>query len=319
MKHRSLTAIVLTLALTSIPSVVQANEKSGTACAKEGAISNVSGTKYHCTKTGKALIWAKVSTVLKQTRTPSPNPSKLPQSISVPQVKTVEITMGGISGFSASSTLPVALQTSTPLVCMVQGTFILPLQTGHCLVVVSQPGNDKYLPAQPVSSTYEIAPPKITSDNALFNEVQTFIKIPKGTTYSSDTAEITLTAISTDATAKVCVDDASAIGCTAINSSGVADPNSQTRYVEFAFHVKNLDVNPLPTISYQLLLKGVLSDIDTAVSLETLNNLVLGQNESADGSFYGVVPKALNLDGAYLVINEGITDSSIRLLFDLTH
>ena len=107
----------------------------------------------------------------------------------------------------------------------------------------------------------QVTPPAITSDNALFDEVQSFIRIPKGITYSGDTAEI----------------------------------------------------------SYQLLRNGVLSDIDTRVGLEPLNDLIVGSGESADGSFYGVVPKNQVLESAYPVINEGITDSLIRLLFDHTH
>jgi hypothetical protein len=234
-------------------------------------------------------------------------------------VKRIDVTAGKISGILASSKLPVEFQTSTPLVCSVLDSTISILQTGACSIVANQPGNDKYLPAPTVSLTMQVSPPTIRSDNALFDEVQNFVRVAMGTTYSSDTAEISLSVVTNDATAKVCADDASSLGCATINGSGVADPTSDTRYVEFAFHVKNLDANPLPTISYQLLQNGVLSDIDTRVGLETLNTLVVGSGESADGSFYGVVSKDQNLDGAYLVINEGITDSSIRLLFDLNH
>ena len=314
-----MTTIVLIFGLTAIPSIAQAAEKAGSKCAKEGTVSNSSGTKYRCANTSNGLTWIKSGTLVQQPQTSSHAASKSPQIISVPHMKTVEITAGKILGFSASSKLQIALQTGTPLVCTVQDTFVLPLQTGTCSVVVSQPGNDKYSPAQRVSLTIEIVPPKITSDNALFDEVQTFIRVSKGTTYSSDTAEITLTSIPSDATAKVCADKASALGCTSINGSGAADPASDTRYVEFAFRVKNLDANPLPTISYRLLLNGVLSDIDSRVGLESLNDLVVGSSESADGSFFAIVPKNLNLNGAYLVIDEGITDSSIRLLFDLSH
>lgn len=310
-KQRCLPMVVLILALTAVPSVAQAKGISGTICPKKGATKSSAGTKYVCTKTSKGLTWTKAVTS-------SPAPSKLKQAISVPAVKKVEVTAVKISGpFTSSSNLPVDLQITTPLTCSVQDSGILILQTGTCSVVANQPGNDKYLPAQPVSFSFDITPPTITSDNALFDEVQTFIRIPKGTTYSDDTAEISLTAVSEDATAKVCADDSSNLGCISQNGSGVADPTSETRYVEFSFHVKNLDANPLPTISYQLLTNGVLRDIDSGVTLETLNSLTVGPNESADGSLYGVIPKDLKLDDAYLVINEGITDSSVRLLLAL--
>lgn len=186
-------------------------------------------------------------------------------------------------------------------------------------MVANQSGSDKYLPAPPVSVSFAVTPPTITSDNALFDEVQTFIRVPKGTMYASDSAEITLTAVNNDVTGKICAADPSTLGCTSVNGSGVADPTSQTRYVEFAFHVKNLDANPLPTISFRLLLNGVLSDVDSAVGLASLNDLTVGSGESVDGSVYGIIPKDQKIEGGYLVIDEGITDSSIRLLFDLSN
>lgn len=314
---RAGSSIVLILLLATIPSIAQAKGISGTKCAKAGATANSSGTKYQCTKTSKGLIWTKANVSGKQTSTSTV--SKLKQSINVTQVKNVDITTGEIqTAFSASSKLPVQLQTSTPLICAVQANSIELLQTGTCSIAASQAGSDGFLPAAPVMLTFDVIPPAITSDNALFDEVQTFIRVPKGTNYASDTAEISLTGFTNDATAKVCANDATADGCISSNGSGVADPASLTRYVEFAFHIKNLDANPLPTITYQLLSKGLLSDIDTGVTLQTLNDLTLQQNDSADGSFYGLVPKDMNLENSYLVINEGITDPSIRLLLDLT-
>ena len=318
MGMRVVTATVLIFASMAIPPTASATAKSGAKCPKAGASATVSGTKYLCTKTNKGLIWAGIKSPAKQAQKSSSPTEKLAQTISVPAVKSVDITAGSISGISASSKLPVVFKTSTPLVCSVHDSTFLVMQTGVCSIVANQPGNDKYLAAPSVALTMQVTAPTITSNNALFDEVQSFIRIPKGTTYSSDAAEISLSAVTSDATAKVCADDASSLGCTTLNGSGVADSASGTRYVEFVFHVKNLDANPLPTISYQLLFKGVLSDIDTRVGLETLNDLVVGSGESADGSFYGVVPKDQKLEGAYLVINEGITDPSIRLLFDLT-
>ena len=99
----------------------------------------------------------------------------------------------------------------------------------------------------------------------------------------------------------------------------MADPTSQTKYVEFAFHVKDLDTNPLQPISYRLLLKGQILDIDTGVTLQTLNSIDVNAGESADGSFFGVVPINLNLDAGYLIIDEGITDSTVRFLMQLNN
>lgn len=254
-------------------------------------------------------MWVKVSTT-----------GKLKQVLIVSQKKSIEITVGKVIGlFTSTSQLPVALKVTTPAVCAVQDLSILLLQTGTCTVEANQSGNEKYLPASPVSFNFDVVAPNVKTANALFDEVQTFIRVPVGTLYASDSAEITLASITDNASAKVCAGDATAPGCISQSGAGVPDPASDTRYVEFAFHVKNLDSNPLPTITYQLLVNGVLSDVDTAVSLQDLNGLTIDSGQSADGSFFGVIPKDLKLDGGYVVINEGITDPTIRLLFALSH
>ncbi len=199
-----------------------------------------------------------------------------------------------------------------------QGNSISLLQTGTCEILAIQSGDDKYLPAQPLNFSLEVKSPTITSANALLDQVQTYARVPQGTTYASATAEITLKGVTNDATAKVCAADPTADGCTLSSGAGVANPAAQTRYIEFAFHVKDLDSNPLPTISYRLLLNGVLTEINSGVALETLNGLNIGSGESADGSLFAMVPINQKLDGAYLIIDEGVTDPSIRLLMSLT-
>ena len=316
---------MLTLSLSAIPSVALAKEKPGASCTGVGKISNLSGAEYKCTKIGKRLTWVKSTAAgktanRKTTQTPLLATPKLKQIINVPLIKSVDITAGiFIGSFSTNSNLPVTLSTNTPLICDIKNQSISVLQTGNCAISANQPGNDKYLPAEPVSFSFEVKPPTVTSDNSLLDQVQTFIRVPMGTTFTSDTAEITLKTFSSDATAKVCANDASALGCTLINGAGAADPTSQTRYVEFALHIKNLDANPLPTISYRLLLNGTITDINSGVTLETLNNLSIGSGESADGSLFGVVPNNLKLEHAYLVIDEGITNSSTRLLLNLSN
>lgn len=320
MKLRGATCVALILALMCLPTAAHAQAKAGTSCSKSGAVTKVSGSTFTCFKSGKGLVWTKVSTTVKRSPAASQPAAKLKQVLIVSQKKSIDIAVGKVTAlFTSNSKLPVSMQVTTPAVCRVQDLSILLLQTGTCTVEANQSGNDKYLPASPISFSFDVTAPNITSDNALFDEVQTFIRVPMGAVYASDTAEITLTSITDDASAKVCADDATAPGCISQNGAGVPDPAADTRYVEFAFHVKNLDPNPLPTITYQLLVKGVLSDVDTAVSLQDLNELTVESGQSADGSFFSVIPKDLKLDNGYLVINEGITDSTVRLLFALSN
>ena len=301
-----------------VPSVAQAKTKAGGGCSKLGATTTISGAKYHCAKSGKSLVWVKSSTSIKSTQSSPTTTSKRAQTITAPQVKAVEITDEKFAGsFTASSKLPVSVSTTSPLICSVQGNSISPLQTGTCEISATQSGNEKYLPAQPLNFSLEVKPPTVTSDNALLDQVQSYIRVPKGSSYASDTAEIALTAVTDDATSKICGADPTADGCILSSGAGIADPNSQTRYVEFAFHVKNLDSIPLPPISYRLLLGGVLADVSAGVSLETLNGLTVGSGESADGSLFAMVPINQKFDGAFLMIDEGITDPSIKLLLSL--
>ncbi len=318
MRSRSISNAVILFALITVPSIAAASTKAGANCSKAGATTSISGVKFRCAKSGKNLIWQKFNASAKPAKTPTL--SKLAQSITTPALKSVEITQASLSGFfTATSDLPVDLSTKTPTICSVQAENVQLLQTGTCDISASQSGSSKYLPAKPVDVAIAIKPPTVTSDNALLDQVQTFIRVPLGTAYASDTAVITLTAFSNDATPKVCTADGTALGCTVPNGSGVPDPASQTRYIEFAFHVKNLDPNPLPSISYRLLVGKELSDIDAGVSLQTLNGLSIGSGESADGSLFGAVPINQDLSGAYLLIDEGITDPSVKLLLSLSN
>ncbi len=312
--------LLLAFSLVLTPSIALATEKPSGTCPRAGKSIEMAGGKYHCAKAGKHLVWEKIIRVGKVPLTATSSSLKHKQVIVLPKLISFQITLEPAAGFiSADSKLPVGMSSSTPLICTVHDQLVTFLQTGSCSIAVTQAGNDQYLPADSVNFSFNVTPPLITTVNSLLDGVQSFVKVPKGTTYSSETAEITLTNFMSDVTAKVCADDPTAPGCLLANGAGVVDPTSQTKYVGFVFHVKNLDANPLPTISYRLLLNGQILDIDTGVTLQTLNNIDINSSESADGSFFGVVPINSKLDAGYLLIDEGITDSSVRLLMKLSN
>lgn len=318
MNRWGLPCLLLTFSLVLTPVIALATEKPGGTCPSPGKRIEIAGGKYHCAKSGKHLVWAKSIKNGKVPPTATSNSLKRRQVIVLPKSRSFEITSGPAVGFiSADSKLPVGMSSSTPLICTVNDQLVTLLRTGSCSISVTQAGNDQYLAADQVNFSFDVIPPVITTHNSLLEGVQSFVDVPKGTTYSSETAEFTLTNFINDATAKVCANDPTAPGCLLANGAGVADPSSQTKYVEFVFHVKNLDANPLPPISYRLLLKGQIMDIDTGVTLQTLNNIDINSGESTDGSFFGVVPINLKLDSGYLLIDEGVTDSSVKLLMKL--
>jgi len=58
-RQRLITAVIISLALVSLPTTAQAAAKAGTTCTKVGSTSTVSGKKYTCIKSGTKLIWNK--------------------------------------------------------------------------------------------------------------------------------------------------------------------------------------------------------------------------------------------------------------------
>lgn len=297
------------------PSTALAQGRPSGPCSKLGKVTTISGVKYRCTKSHKKLTWVKSAAPTSQTAK-----EKVTQTIGIPTAKSVDITAGIYPEvIRSSSHLPVVLTTTTPTICIIQNGAISELQTGTCTVSAIQSGNENFLPADPITFSFDITPPIITSSDSLLDEVQTFVRVPMASTYTSESAEISLTTVVNDDSAEICADDPTTDGCTNINGVGAVDPNSQTRYVKFTFHVKNLDPNPLPTISYRLLLDREIGDVDVRVTLESLNDLIIGSGESGDGSFFAIVPKDIKLDHAFLMIDEGITDSTIRLLFGLSN
>jgi len=61
------------------------------------------------------------------------------------------------SGATASSGLPVALESLTPGVCTVSGLDITPVSEGACTIVATQPGDRTYGAADPVTQTFSIS------------------------------------------------------------------------------------------------------------------------------------------------------------------
>jgi|APCry1669189241_1035207.scaffolds.fasta_scaffold19839_1 hypothetical protein len=77
--RKALRILALVLSLTLIVSVAQAAVKAGTACAKLGATSVVSGKKYTCITSGKKLVWDKGVAVVAPK--PSSSPTVLPADL----------------------------------------------------------------------------------------------------------------------------------------------------------------------------------------------------------------------------------------------
>src|SRR5690606_11592947 len=65
---------------------------------------------------------------------------------------------------TASSGLPVMLESLTPTVCTLNGSTVTLIAEGTCSIRASQPGNAAFNPAQPVTRSFEVgvtAPPEL--------------------------------------------------------------------------------------------------------------------------------------------------------------
>ncbi len=90
--------------------------------------------------------------------------SKAPQTITFPAIADRLTTAGNFTvAPTASSGLPVAVASASPAVCAVASDVVSLLTSGTCTLTASQAGDGTYLPADPVSVSFQItAPPVVT-------------------------------------------------------------------------------------------------------------------------------------------------------------
>ncbi len=79
-----------------------------------------------------------------------------PQTISFPAVTGVAVRKAVALGAKASSGLPVTYTSDTPDVCTVSGTTATATRGSTCKIIASQPGDENYLQAKPVSQSFPV-------------------------------------------------------------------------------------------------------------------------------------------------------------------
>jgi hypothetical protein len=145
--------IVLTLIL-GLLSPVQASAataKAGATCAKLKATQVVGAKRFTCIKSGKKLFWDKGVTIPKTL-------VKKPQEIGFPEIdarylieRRIAITPGVTTGG-----LPVVITGSGACSFDVATSEIVLGSLGSCALTASQSGNANFLPATPITRTFEI-------------------------------------------------------------------------------------------------------------------------------------------------------------------
>ena len=80
--------------------------------------------------------------------------ARIPQTIDFPQLR--DVTFGRLVTLTAkaSSGLPVTYTTITSGVCTVSGSSATTITAGTCTITASQPGDNRYLPATPVTQSF---------------------------------------------------------------------------------------------------------------------------------------------------------------------
>ena len=116
-RQRLITAVIISLALVSLPTTAQAAAKAGTTCTKVGSTSTVSGKKYTCIKSGTKLIWNK-GVVVKVAK-PKPVAVKLSNDASLLNIESSALFTTDFSSdiYNYTATVPVTTTnlTLTPI------------------------------------------------------------------------------------------------------------------------------------------------------------------------------------------------------------
>jgi hypothetical protein len=78
------------------------------------------------------------------------------QTISFPDIPTMAVGWSTSPGARASSGLPVSLASNSPSICTVTDNTVQLVAPGTCSITASQAGNENYLPAAPVTQTFQV-------------------------------------------------------------------------------------------------------------------------------------------------------------------
>ena len=149
---RRLVLVVLLITSFIVPTHVNAaTAKAGATCTKLKETQIVGTKKFTCIKSGKKLVWDKGITLPKTVIRKS-------QEIDFPEIearylveKRIALTPGITSGG-----LPVVISGSGTCSYDVATSEIVLNSLGSCSLTASQPGNTNYLPARPITRTFEI-------------------------------------------------------------------------------------------------------------------------------------------------------------------
>jgi large repetitive protein len=130
--------------------------------------------------------------------------TKLDQSITFPrpgeQRSGDSLNLGG----SASSGLPVTYTSSTPSVCSVTGSVVTLIGPGTCTLSASQPGNDIYNPAAPVTHSFNVVPSDAKLDQTITFDQPSTKTLGDGAVRPGATASSGLPVTYVSATPRIC-------------------------------------------------------------------------------------------------------------------
>ncbi|UFU02735.1 hypothetical protein LQF12_14790 [Ruania suaedae] len=117
-----------------------------------------------------------------------------PQSISIADIEDTRIDADPVAvDASATSGLPVALATLTPETCTVEGGTVGLLEIGTCTIEGTQAGDTTWLPAQPVTTSFEVLPIPLEQSLALTPLPDTQLDAGPLTVEATSTSELPIT------------------------------------------------------------------------------------------------------------------------------
>ena len=309
--------VACALAFPGISAASAADVKAGSKCQTLNKTATSAGKSLQCKLVNKKLVWV-VRGAASSAKSSAPTGPQAQKIIST-YGNTIPL-MGGLGtgSITATSGLAVAITSSTPDICTLDGAGLHLSATGRCNITANQAGTTSFLPAT-LNQTIAVTGPKLDAPDEQLTNAGQITLVAKNQTYKAELFEFQVLQVKDNADAAVCADSSKNEGCF-LDSYGESkvDPKSANRYVKV--HVKVHDTGTElmgPTFYFRLLVGTKIYDAQISVTLDSLNDATIQPGETAEGDYYLSLPKDIKIDQGYLIFDDTFVSADQAVIFAL--